>query len=168
MEIKISIKLVGMLLLAISGWSCRQDNPETQPLSVTVSSDMICRSGQPLKTSDPAPETSCIKYRYNDDKLLAITHLNAGFNCCPESFAADIEVKGDSLIIREGERKQGCKCNCLFNVEISVKNLPAESYHVRFVEPYAQLPEVQLKFDLDLKDEPVGEYCVTRRENWWY
>ena len=79
----------------------------------------------------------------------------------------DIEVKGDSLIIREDEVKQGCKCNCLFNLDIKVHNLPADTYHVRFVEPYVNYSMPRLVFDLDLKKDPVGQFCVTRPEGWW-
>jgi hypothetical protein len=143
----------------------RPGNPG--PLSITVSSDMVCRVNDPLKSNDPAPENSCIKFSYDGDSLLTMTHYNAGFNCCPEKFAVDIEVKGDSLIIREDELKQGCKCNCLFNLDLRAINLPADTYHVRFVEPYARHSMPQLIFDLDLKKQPEGQFCVTRPEGWW-
>ncbi len=143
----------------------RQDN--MGPLSISVSSDMICKSNGLLKTGDPVPEQSCIKYSYDGDSLLTLMHFNAGFNCCPESFVMDIEVKGDSLIIREEDAKHGCKCNCLFNLDILVRNLPAGTYHVRVVESKIDYTWPQLSFDLDLKKEPEGEFCVTRPEGWW-
>jgi len=165
------MKNVGILivgLIALTGVGCEPQGNDLGPLAISVTSDMICRANVPFKTGDPKPESSCIRYSYDGDSVLTIKHLNAGFNCCPESFSTDIEVKGDSLIIREGEMKAGCRCNCLFNLDILVKNLPPDTYHVRFKEPYVENSLQQLVFDLDLKKVPEGEFCVTRPENWWY
>jgi len=160
--------LLPFLTLVTSFWlSCARQDHNGAALSVTNSSDMMCRANDPLKSNDPAPESSCINFSYDGDSLLTMMHYNAGFNCCPERFTVDIEVKGDSLIIREAELKQGCKCNCLFNLEIKVHNLPADTYHVRFVEPCVNHSISRLIFDLDLKKEPVGQFCVTRPEGWW-
>ena len=153
--------------IACGTFSCERPGGDLGSLSVSVASDMVCRASVPLKSNDPPQENSCIRYSYDGDSVLTIKHLNAGFNCCPEKFAVDIEVKGDSLIIREDDFKQGCKCNCLYNLDILVHNIPADTYHVRFVEPYINHSEPQLIFDLDLKKEPEGQFCVTRGEGWW-
>lgn len=160
------ILIVAGLMLGICT-ACERHDDLSGKLSISVTSDMVCKAGVPLKSSDPVPEKSCIRYTCIGDSLLSMTHYNAGFNCCPEKFAVDIEVKGDSLIIREGEMQRGCKCNCLFNLDIKVSNLPADAYHVRIVEPYVQYSWPKLIFDLDLKKVREGEFCVTRPENWW-
>ena len=164
---KISLKLI-LLLLSGAGLlaSCgREDN--LGPLAVSVATDLTCKGGSMLKTGDPAVESSCIQYAYDGDSILVIKHVNAGFNCCPEAFAVDIEIKGDSLIIREDDVKQLCKCNCLYDLEITVHNLPEDTYHVRIVEPYVREGVQRLVFDLDLKNHPEGEQCVTRPLGWW-
>lgn len=158
-----------LLVTALTGilFSCERNDSHLGSISISHTSDMECRSIGPLKSNDPVPEKSCIAYSYDGDSLLTLVHYNAGFNCCPESFEFDIEVKGDSLIIREEDAKQGCKCNCLYNVEIKVHNLPADSYHVRIVEPYVDYSMPQLVFSLDLKKNSEGQYCVIRPEGWW-
>ena len=150
----------------VAGVACERQDPGGK-LSVSFTSDVQCKGGMALKTGDPSPEQACIRYEYEGDSLLTLHHLNAGFNCCPENFAVDIEVKGDSLIIREDDLKHGCKCNCLFDLDIQLHNLPADSYHVRIVEsnPYGLWDK--LTFDVDLDRKPEGEYCVTRPEGWW-
>ena len=153
-------------LLAVSWIACERQN-HMGPLSIGVTSDMVCRGNDPLKTSDTVSEKSCIHYSFDGDSLLTMMHYNAGFNCCPESFAVDIEVKGDSLIIREDDARHGCKCNCLYNLDIRVRNLPADTYHVRIVESYVNYSWPLLIFDLDLKKKPEGDFCVTRPEGWW-
>jgi hypothetical protein len=164
---KPTVKLIFILLALVGICSCERQNTNLGPLSATVSSDMVCHNGEPLKSGDPLPESSCIRYSYDGDSLLTLAHLNASFNCCPEKFLVDIEVKGDSLIIREENAKLGCKCNCIYNLDILVHNLPADTYHVRFVEPNVHGDKPQLVFDLDLKKKPEGEVCVTRGEGWW-
>jgi hypothetical protein len=161
------IKLLILVPLLVL-FSCSRNNHYQGEFFVTFSSDMTCHSGGDLKSDNPSPETSCIKYTYVGDSLLTLSHLNAGFNCCPENFAVDIEVKGDSLIVREEDVKQLCRCNCLYNLDILVHNLPADTYHVRIVEPYVQGDEARLVFDLHLKSETEGQFCVTRPEAWWY
>lgn len=161
------IRLIVAIVMAGFLVACERHDNGLGSLSVTNSSDIICIANDPLKSSDPVPESSCIKFSYDGDSLLTMMHNNAGFNCCPENFAVDIEVKGDSLIIREDDVKHLCRCNCLYNLEIKVHNLPADTYHVRFVEPYVHYSWPQLIFDLDLKKEPEGEFCVTRPEGWW-
>ena len=158
--------LVGMVVIAGLWFSCERNNT-FGTLSISVASDLVCKSGGLLKTNSPALEVSCINYSYDGDSILSLQHLNASFNCCPEKFSVAIEVKGDSLIIYEDELKHGCKCNCVFDLDISVHNLPADKYHVRIVEPYVNYAWPRLIFDLDLKKTTSGQYCVTRPEGWW-
>jgi hypothetical protein len=156
------------IIIGVAAWlmSCdRNDHMGT--LSVTSSSDMVCKGNNALKSNDPAPEISCIQYSYDGDSLLVLHHVNAGFNCCPGSFSVDIEVKGDSLIIREDDVQHLCRCNCIYDLDIQVHNLPADSYHVRIVEPYVHPTWPHLIFDVDLAKKPEGEFCVTRQEGWW-
>ncbi len=146
--------------------SCERNNSNGE-LSISVASDLVCKGAVPLKTNDPPPEVSCINYSYDGDSILSMKHLNAGFNCCPDNFTVDIEIKGDSLIIREDDVKHGCKCNCLYDIEITVRNLPADKYHVRIIESYYNYSWPRLMFELDLKKTRTGEVCVTRPEGWW-
>ncbi len=158
--------LVGVVLIAGLICSCERNNTNGE-LSISVTSDLVCKGSALLKTNDPPPEVSCINYSYDGDSILSLQHLNAGFNCSPESVLADIEIKGDSLIIREDDSKHGAKCNCLYDIQITVRNLPAGQYHVRIVEPYVNYSWPRLMFDLDLKKTRTGEVCVTRPEGWW-
>lgn len=166
MKTRIFFLLLGLSLTAAFWFACER-NSDPEPLSVTTKYDMICKGSGILKTNDPPSETSCINYSFDGDSLLTMMHYNAGFNCCPEGFAVDIEVKGDSLIIREDDLKHLCRCNCLYDLEIEVHNLPVGSYHVRIVESYAGYSWAPLVFDLDLKKEPTGKFCTTRTEGWW-
>jgi hypothetical protein len=133
---------------------------------LTSDSDLVCRSGGGLKTDDPLSNQSCIRFEYDGDSTLYMVHLNAGFNCCPEEILVDMEVKGDSILITENQRKAGCRCNCLFHVNLTVHNLERTKYHVKVMEPLARVDNL-LMFDLDLKKEPNGQVCVERSYYPW-
>src|SRR6056297_2984347 len=48
---------------------------------------------------------SCINYQYNESQhQLSLKHINAGFNCCPDSLYAFITIIKDTVIIKEHER----------------------------------------------------------------
>ncbi len=163
---KKAVIMAGLVVITGIIWSCERNN-SNGTLAISVTSDMICKSNGLLKTQGTPLENSCINYTYYGDSLLSLKHINASFNCCPEKFLVEIEVKGDSLIIHEDELKHGCRCNCVFDLDISVRNLPADKYHVRIVEPYVNNTWPRLIFDLDLKKTTTGQYCVTRPEGWW-
>jgi hypothetical protein len=159
--------LVSIILLAALLWNSCERNDMNGPISVSTSYDMVCKGGSELKTDDLSPESTCINFRFEGDSVLTLMHKNAAFNCCPESFKVDVELKGDSLIIREDDAKQLCKCNCLYDLDIMVHNIAAGTYHVRIIEAYPNEEEAQLVFDINLKKDLEGEYCVSRAEGWW-
>jgi hypothetical protein len=105
---------------------------------------------------------SCINYTF-DKSLgrLTLTHINAGFNCCPDSITCDIEVSGSIIVIKEKEASGLCNCNCLYDLEMVIDGLFEMPYNIRVTEPYAGEQE-PLIFTVDLKENPTGSYCVER------
>ncbi|MFH0762001.1 MAG: hypothetical protein V2A67_10915 [Bacteroidota bacterium] len=140
-----------------------------RPVTISSSCDLVCKKGggDPLKGSDPAPDQTCVVYSFDDDSTLTMMHYNAGFNCCPEKILTDVRVEGDSLIITEKGKEVGCKCNCLFHVELKVYNLKPRTYHVRFEEDLFVPDSSRLVFDINLKNTPGGNACVTRSAYPW-
>lgn len=156
-----------IILLAISLLSACEMFGD-RPVTISSSCDMVCkRGGDPLKGSDPGPDQTCVVYSFDDDSTLTLMHYNAGFNCCPEKILTDVRVAGDSLVITEKGKETGCKCNCLFHVELKVYNLKPRAYHVRFEEDLFVPDSSQLVFDIDLKDAPGGSVCVDRSVYPW-
>lgn len=160
-------KLFVVLLMILAGITCRKQDSNPGPVSVSVVSDMKCKGADLLKTIGQGSDSTCILYNCEGDSVLVLKHINAGFNCCPENFTVGNELKGDSLIITEDDVKHGCKCNCLFDLDIRIRNLPKGAYHIRIVESYAGKALSPLIFDVDLAVKPSGQYCVTRPEGWW-
>jgi len=139
-----------------------------KPVTISSSCDMICKvGGDLLKTSDPASDQTCVVYTFDNDSTLTLMHYNAGFNCCPGKILTDVRVEGDSLVIIEKGKELGCKCNCLFHVELKVYNLKKGVYHVRFDEDLEVPDSTRILFDLDLKNKPEGDFCVGRTNYPW-
>ncbi|MCL5990633.1 MAG: hypothetical protein M1419_00840 [Bacteroidetes bacterium] len=110
----------------------------------------------------------CIEYSYDNDRgVLKLKHINAGFNCCPAKITAAISINNDAVIIIEKEQEAGCHCNCLFDIDYEIKNLSSFSFRIMVVEPYRPVEEQVLEFDVDLKSQPSGRFCVERSNYPW-
>ena len=116
------------------------------------------------------PNLDCIQYEYDGQLVLKIKHLNAGFNCCPDTITADIEVEGNVITVSERESTEvhgGCDCLCLFNVEYQVNHVLPGVYTIKFVEPYLPEGDDTLEVTVELTSEVFGEFCVSRTDYPW-
>src|SRR5574344_938666 len=123
------------------------------------------RSGEAI---DETPDTiSRVYYSYdNETKKLTLKHINAGFNCCPDSLYCEIELKGDTIVIEEFEATVLCWCECVYDLEIEVDSVEMKGYQVKFVEPYAGEQD-KLVFGIDLAAAANGAYSVIRKTYPW-
>lgn len=118
--------------------------------------------------SDRLPgNQTCVQYRYVQDSILEFTHLNAGFNCCPEEIIVEVSLSGDTLFISESELNGWCDCNCLYDLDFSVYSVQPQAYVVVFKEWYRTGEDPELVFRVDLKNQQAGEYCVQRSRYPW-
>jgi len=132
-------------------------------LKVTLWGDPQCKGLiRAVLNDDVSNSQSCIEYSYNESlRLLSIKHLNAGFNCCPDTFSCTALIREDTIIIREFEKHMGCKCNCLYDVEMDVEGVLPGKYQLQIIEPYILNQDI-LCFELDLKNQKKGTWCVNR------
>ncbi|GEM_PF-5004904 len=100
----------------------------------------------------------CVQWQYDGVGTLLLTHVNATFNCCPET-ETHISVEGNTITITEVEISGICYCICLYDLDFQIVNLPAGEYTINVTEPYVSSPP--LSFTVDLVATPTGEYCVT-------
>jgi len=158
-----------ILVMGLFIISCDKESPDPLALSGNMVSHSACKNelkSSSLDSSTP-DSISCIAYSY--DVLahkLSIQHVNAGFNCCPESLYCDIALHGDTILIREYESAAQCHCNCLYDLDMDVTGVDAKKYNVRFIEPDAGDQE-QILFSIDLEIEWEGSFCVIRKQYPW-
>lgn len=114
------------------------------------------------------PDQDCLEYEYDGVSILLLKHVNAGFNCCPDSFAAEFHLAGDTIAIGETEwLTHPCMCLCLFDLDYEIVNLPPRHYTIKIKEPYLWEGAQVLEFTVDLSSSPSGNYCVYRDRYPW-
>jgi hypothetical protein len=74
----------------------------------------------PPKAEARAAGTECVEYEYDGRSVLRLKHVDAGFNCCPGTISADIDIDGREILITERESSSLCDCNCLFDVNYEI------------------------------------------------
>ena len=160
-----------MFLLIVSCESDILKEPSTTNISQENNIDMIivgeltsysqCKSFN-KNTNQLASNESCIEYSFDDtNSTLHITHINAGFNCCPVEITTTINHSNDTIYIVENEGNPLCNCSCLYDLEIDIKNIKEGKYIMNIIEPYAPT-DSELCFEINLTETNNGDFCVTR------
>jgi len=161
--------LVAAGLIFFSFACADEDQTGGNDISVSLTAHTGCKPGVKSGAGDReiSSGTSCIDYSYSPDtRKLTLTHVNAGFNCCPESLFCQVSLVKDTLVITEKEKSALCKCDCLYDLDMVVYGLPPVVYHLRIKEPYLNGQEA-LQFQVDLKANPSGRFCVVRDKYPW-
>jgi len=160
------VSLFGLLVI-----SCEKNNDNNSQLTITgqLISNSTCKNdlkstSQIITISD---SLSCVEYSFDKGKnKLTLNHINAGFNCCPDSLYCKVELKGDTIQIQEFERTAQCLCNCLYDLDIEIYGVDLRKYRIKFIEPYVS-DQNKLIFDIDLVNNKDGSYCVIRKQYPW-
>jgi hypothetical protein len=162
----LTASLIGLVII-----SCEKNdgNDKQFIISGQLISNSTCKND--LKSSLQVVETSdslsCVEFTFDNEKnKLTLKHINAGFNCCPDSLYCKIELKGDTILIQEFEKTAQCHCNCLYDLDINIHGVESKKYQIKFVEPYVS-EQNKLIFEIDLTKESNGKNCVTRKLYPW-
>jgi hypothetical protein len=126
-----------------------------------------CKSASPGAFRTVSAAEDCIEYEYVGYNTIAVTHVNAGFNCCPGDITADITIRNDTVTVVEHESQSGCRCLCLYDVEYRFENMEPAVYTFIFVEPYANASDAPLACTIDFVATPTGSCCVGRGHYPW-
>lgn len=160
------ILAVVMLLMP----SCEEEKKNNEHLifSGKLLNHTDCKGLKSSKILSDTPDTlSCVDYEFDlSAHKLLLKHINAGFNCCPESLYCRVSLNNDTIVVQEFEQTQGCHCNCLYDLEIEINGVENKRYQIEFVEPYAPKGE-SINFAIDLTKNIVGSYCVIRKNYPW-
>ena len=163
----LAVSLFGFALLFTAG--CEKAKIELPaPFMESYADVEECLSFIPFKGSQPDPGQSCVLYEYDGDSILKIKHNNAAFNCCPEEILTSFELRNDTIFIKEDDAKDLCRCNCLYNVEFVIHNLPPGKYILKFEEPLVPPGEEELIIEIDLKDYQKNQICLDRDYYPWF
>jgi hypothetical protein len=106
----------------------------------------------------------CLELDYINDTL-NIKHINAAFNCCPDSLhLISVTVKDFVITIDETKAIGKCFCDCLYDIVYQVKDLPKGEYKIKFIENmfYAEQGDVTLECLLNLNKDKHSGICLDR------
>jgi len=166
-SVLLSAVMAGALLF-LSG-SC-VFSPGQDPLGKLVGRT-DCKSFSRLNS--PSAKTSggtneeCVEYDYNGTSVLLLKHVNAGFNCCPGTISADIDVLGGVIRIKEKESSSLCDCSCLYDIDYEFVSVRPGLYRISVVGPYQIEGDPPLEFLVDLTGAASGSFCVERTHYPW-
>ncbi len=112
----------------------------------------------------------CIRLSYSAElHTLAVSHVNALQNCCPDSMSYDIETGDGVMVIAESEHFDGekCKCNCLMDLSYTVKDVSPGGYTVTVGSSW-EADEYKNHFNVDLSSNFSGSFCDDRSDYYFH
>ena len=161
------ILILGFLSFLI--FTC-EDTKENE--SLTLKGELIdhsdCKNNKSTFNDSETPDSlTCVNYNYDPlNNTLSIQHINAGFNCCPESLYCSVELVNDTILIQEFETSALCNCCCLFDLNLELEGVDVGMYTIKFIEPYCYNEE-ELIFMVNFGYQNSGSFCVTRYSYPW-
>jgi len=160
-----TIILVFFVLLS----ACTKEQPrDWQDPEVSLEEVGGCKDFGFKAESDYPNNTGCLLFEYDGDSILTLTHINAGFNCCPEEFFVNVDFRNDTIYILESERDGLCDCDCLYDLHFTIQHVPPGNYVISVSEPYVrQADDPRLEDHVDLTKAGSGEICVSRSHYPW-
>lgn len=161
--------LVGSLIgLTIVSCEKKSNDDKQGAISGRLIGNTTCKSyNRYFAPVDDPDSISRVDYSFdNETYKLTLKHINAGFNCCTDSLYCKIELKGDTILVREFEKSAQCDCNCLYDLDIEIDGVDMKKYQVKFVEPYIR-EQTEIVFGIDLARVMEGSYSVIRKSYPW-
>ena len=166
----VSAMLMATTLISMMIISCGEENgpnsanidPEGSLVNATDCKTFSIKSVEEITS---ASETA-IKYEFADG-ILKIEHINTAFNCCPGEITAVINIDSDLITIEAVEKKAGCHCICLYDLDYEVDGLTPGTYRLKVIEQYGIEEDIKLDFTIDLENDPSGIFSVPRNRYPW-
>jgi hypothetical protein len=161
---KDTLLFLSLLILSLFLSGCEM---EKQHVTATLTDHSGCKGLKSAAANEIPNTQSCISYTYDSSSgILSVTHINAGFNCCPGRLSCRVDIVGDTLVIAEKEESAMCDCDCLYDLFIDISNLGETSFIIKVVEPYCG-DQQKLISGVDLMNEPSGLFCALRKQYPW-
>lgn len=162
-----TVSILLLLTLALLSAGCTEDNPVdgADPYGELLET-VGCKAAKGSADALLASGEECLQWDLRAG-VLNLTHVNAAFNCCPESLAAEVLIDGQSITVIEEEffgTNGECDCICLFDLHIAIYDLAPDVYTVSVSGPYSPEP---LDTTIDLVAQPTGSYCEDREVYPW-
>ncbi len=150
------------ILLLLIAFGCKTKTEDLYVVSGKLLSHTECKMASTKNTAFVMDTITCAEYSYNSiTQMLLIKHINAGFNCDPGDLSVIVNISNDTIIIEEFEDSNFANCNCLFDLDIEIKEIEAKPYQIKFIEPY-RVNQEPLIFGVNFSNQTAGIFCINR------
>jgi len=153
--------------------SCEKDkttsvpNQNESPAGALIQTS-VCKNELAKAPADTiSSDYDCILYQYDGISTLTLQHINTGFNCCPDTIMADIDIEENQIHIVEKEGMGLCNCLCLFDLTYKITDVQSETYHITLSQMYLADQDSSFNVTIDLKQSASGRYCLYRQNYPW-
>ena len=137
------VAVIFPVLMFAPVWIGCDDSTSTGSKGVTLSSSAVvagdCKVFDELKAADGyTPDQDCLVYAIDDQGTLQVTHINAGFNCCPDSFVVEVTQEDGLITFVESEdlTSGGCDFKYSFNPRLAFDFRKIRSEMIRLLVKY--------------------------------
>ena len=161
-NVQVSLTIL-MLVCLINLVGC-DDSNTTGPDFSDAAGSTTYQSGCKSEAADADPNQECIELSYNDDRTLVLRHINSGLNCCPDHFNSEITIEDGRITVNEQGLGAGCKCECLFDLEYTLVNVPVDEYEIEFIGFKSGM---NISMSVNLNTQTYVMHCVDRDEYPW-
>lgn len=146
------------LLLLIGGMGCGKE--ETNEVRLRDFSYVGCKENTD-KTKQSFSESifknqEYIEYRAIEDGYLHIKHINAQFNCCPDTIKVNFSTENNGFVITEDEQNPKCNCFCNYDLEYNIGPLLSKEYTIFIYKGNIE----QAKFDINYNSSIKGKVTI--------
>lgn len=164
----IFLTFIGIFLTQSCTNKTEKDPVCTDPFAFEKAGRLInhteCKNTGGIIETFTSKTDECITFIYYANyNILQLSHINAGFNCCPKKISASYKFTNDTVKIFEKQAEAGCKCECLYDVNYELRNLSPGVYHIEIFGPLTDgKNKPQLAFDIDIVKHADSTFCMYR------
>ena len=159
MKAKTILFSVITLFLLISGIGCEKEKEVVkESIQIKDFSYYGCKKEETTKSTRAVESEEYIEYKAIADGYLYLKHVNADFNCCPDTIKATISIEENNITIVESETGPKCNCICDYDLECNLGPLSFEKYTLIFSRDTREY----LRFTINYSSSLYGKVIIPK------
>ncbi len=155
MKLKTLLLTVIFLFLLLGGMGCEKEfsneNIQIKDFSYFGCKEKTANNVNGFAAVKGFKSDEYIEYRADADGYLHIKHVNAVFNCCPDTITATSSIDGKKISIVESETNPICDCICNYDLEYKLGPLSNGKYTLIFNRDTNEFLRFTINYNSSLK-----------------
>jgi len=142
-------------IIGFIAFSCDEDDTTSKILQVKDLTYNGCKEQK--SNSDTIEEY--IDFCIIDSNYLAVRHVNAIFNCCPEEIIIEAKIKNSEIFYNSFHKVNGCHCECYYDTYCKIGPLSFDKY--TFIMSTYDIDD-PIEFTIEFNQTTQGKYIIER------